>query len=273
MGMTEALETPPDDPVAAFIEWSELDRNRSQHTLKRYRSVLDQIPDPIHADHHDIEAWWKTRYTASPATRSNELFILRAFYKWAVKFDYVLRDPSRRLDPPKVPNNVPRPIAKSDLERVLGTLTADNLDIRRAVALGAYGGLRVSEAAALDWSMIDMDSRRIYVRGKGAKERVNALSVTLQDVIMPNTGGNVVRGGGAAYSGAVLQRKVNRFMARHDIDSTFHDLRKRGATMALAKTKNPLAVAQFFGWSSLQTARSYAVVGDDVLDEIAEAMV
>lgn len=271
--METTLETPPDDPVSAFIEWADRDRNRSQHTLKRYRIVLAQIPDPLNATRFDIQAWWESRYDTSPATRSNELFILRAFYKWAIKFDYVLRDPTRRLDPPKIPNNVPRPIAKSDLERVLGKLTADDLDIRRAVALGAYGGLRVSEAAALDWSMIDLESRRIYVRGKGAKERVNGLSMTLQDLIMPEAEGNVVRGGGDPYNGAVLQRKVNRFLARHNIGSTFHDLRKRGATLALGKTKNPLAVAQFFGWASLQTATTYALVGDDVLDEIAEAMI
>src|SRR5690606_10712434 len=119
--------------------------------------------------------------------------------------------------------------------------------------LGAFGGLRVAEAAALDWAAVDVDSRRIYVRGKGAKERVVGLSPVLLDKILPAIPGNVVTGGSKPYSAATLQRKINRLMARHGIEATFHDLRKRGASLAMAKVRNPQAVAQAFGWASLQT--------------------
>lgn len=190
-----------------------------------------------------------------------------------MRFDHRPDDPTRRLDAPKIPNNVPRPIGSTDLDRLLGVLTEDVPDMRRAIALGAYGGMRVSEAAALDWSHIDLEARRIYVRGKGGKERVIGLSPVLLDKLLPNTGGNVVTAGVRPYSGAVLQRKVNRFIERAGIDHTFHDLRKRGAGLAMAKNPNPQAVAQFFGWSSLQTVTHYAVVGDEELDRIAAAIV
>lgn len=258
--------------IEAFIHWAEADRSRSPYTIERYRSALAQLEDPVNETIHTIQAWWESRYSMSPATRQNELACLRSFYKWCMKFDLRDTDPTRRLDYPAIPNQIPRPIPKSETERILGKMTADNLIIRRAVALGVYGGLRVSEAAALDWANIDMESRRMYIRGKGAKERVNAIGATLQDLIMPNTGGNVVTAGGQRISGPVLQRKINRFLQANGIDNTFHDLRKRGATMAMARVKNPQAVAQYFGWSSLQTATKYAIVGDEVLDEIAEAM-
>lgn len=262
-----------DDHIEAFIRWADKDRNRSPKTLERYRIVLESVGDPMNQTVETIQAWWEGRYDMSQATRANELACLRSFYKWAMRFDHRDTDPTRRLDYPSIPNSVPRPIAKSQVEQLLGPLTVDDLEIRRAIALGVYGGLRVSEAAKVDWKDIDIESRRIYVRGKGDKERVVGLSATLLDLLWPEVQGNVVTGGGAPYSGDVLQRKVNRFLKRHDIDSTFHDLRKRGATMAMAKTKNPQAVAQVFGWSSLQTVTKYAVVGDEVLDEIAEAMI
>lgn len=256
-----------------FIYWADRDRGRSPHTIARYRAVLGQLEDPANATREEVEAWWATRYDAAPATRENELACLRTFYRWMTRFDHRSDDPTRRLDAPNVHNKVPRPIGESDLTRLLGPLTEDHPDLRRAIALGVYGGLRAAEAAGLDWQMIDQDSRRVYVRGKGSKERVMALSPILLDKILPDTGGNIVTAGGRPYSPATLQRKVNRLMERHGIGHTFHDLRKRGATLAMAKVQNPQAVAQAFGWSSIQTVSHYAVVGDETLDAIAQAMV
>src|SRR5690606_3952059 len=98
------------------------------------------------------------------------------------------------------------------------------------------------------------------------------LSPVLLDYLLPDTGGNVVTGGRSAYTGAVLQRKVNRLMARHGIRHTFHDLRKRGASIALSKGANPAAVRTMFGWASMETVSHYAVVGDAELDRIADML-
>ena len=257
-------------PVERFLRWAELDRRRSDHTLTRYRAVLAQIEDPASATAEQIETWWDSRTHLSEATRANELACLRAFYKWATRFDVRADDPTRRLDAPRIPNHVPRPIGESDLNRLLA---AAEPDLARALALGAYAGLRVSEAAALEWSHIDQESRRIYVRGKGRKERVFGLSPVLLDKLLPETGGNVVTAGGTAYSAATLQRKVNRYIDRSGVGHTFHDLRKRAATLAIAKTGDVYAVAQAFGWSSIETASSYAAVSDESLDRIAAAVV
>jgi site-specific recombinase XerD len=62
-------------------------------------------------------------------------------------------------------------------------------------------------------------------------------------------------------------------MARHGISHTFHDLRKRGASLALSKGANPAAVRTMFGWASMETVSHYAVVGDEELDRIAEMLV
>ena len=265
------------DPIEHFLVWCARDRGRSVRTIARYRITLTTAEDAcgnlITADIADLEEWWESRYGHAPATRANELACLRSFYKWATRFDHRPDDPTRRLDPPKIPNHIPRPIGEADLSRLLGELTADAPDLRRAVALGAYAGLRVSEVAGLSWADVDQDRRRIYVRGKGGKERAFGLSPVLLDKILPETVGNVVTAGGDPYTGAVLQRKINRLMSRHRIGHTFHNLRARAATLALAKGENTFAVAMAFGWSSVETAKSYAVVGDEALDRIAAAVV
>lgn len=260
-----------------FLTWAERDRVRSSNTLKRYRAVLGQLDalgiDPVVATREDVERWWGTRFDHSPATRDNELACLRAFYKWATRFDHRADDPTRRLDPPKVPVRVPRPIGRADLERLLVLARQESPDLGRALALGAYGGLRVGEAASLVWADVDAESRRIYVTGKGNKQRVVPLSALLLDLLLPEVGGNVVTAGEQPYSADTLQRKVNRFIQRQGVEHTSHDLRKRGATLAAAKGVPLNVIAAAFGWSSIETAKHYAAVSDDALDALGEAMV
>lgn len=264
------------DPVASFLRYTEHDRGHSPHTIARYRSVLAKLSetvDPIDATVEDIQTWWESRYGLSAATRGNELACLRSFYKWVTRFDLRPDDPTRRLDLPKVPIRVPKPIGKADLDRLLGPLTDDALDLRRAVALGVYAGMRVSEAAALDWSTVNLERRVIYTIGKGDKERTVPLSPILWDYIAPEVAGNVVTAGQRPMSGPVLQRKINRLLARHGIHHTFHDLRKRGATLALARGGNPEAVRKVFGWASMDTVSHYADVGTDEIHKIGELMI
>ncbi len=270
------------DPIAGFIAYAENDRNRSPHTVARYVAVLVDVSafgDLLTMNQDDIQAWWDSRLflpdgeKRAPGSRANELACARSFFKWATKMGHRPDDPTRRLDPPKIPNLVPRMIGRTDFERLLGPLTEDAPDLRRAYALGGYAGLRVSECASLDWRDVDGEARRLFVRGKGLKERPVPISTVLWDYLLPEGEGNVITGGKKPYSAPVLQRKINRHMARHGIDHTFHDLRKRGASIALSKGANPVAVRVMFGWSSMETVSRYAVVGDSELDRIAEMLI
>jgi site-specific recombinase XerD len=265
--------------VEEFIAYCVHDRMRSPHTVRRYRATLRtlaRVADPATATKADIERWWDSRIDIEPgrprsaASRSNELASLRSFYRFMVRRGYRPDDPTAQQDFVPVPNRLPRMIGRTDLERLLGPLTADAPDLRRAVALGAFAGMRVSEVAAQDWADIDLEHRRIYVRGKGLWERPIGLSTVLMDYLLPDTGGNVVAAGGDPYSGATLQRKINRLMERNGIDRRFHDLRKRGASVLLSKGANPAAVRVMFGWRSMETVTHYAVVGDEELDRLAE---
>lgn len=264
----------PDPNVERFLDWALTDRGRSPRTVARYRIVLRQLPDPTCADLDDISAWWDARRHLAPATRENELACLRSFYRWATRWDIRPDDPTRRLEAPKVASTVPRHVGRADLHALLTACDAEGAaDLRRAFCLGAYAGLRVSEAAALRWGDISREDRRIVVAGKGAKERRVGLSPVLLDELLPEVAGNVVRAGGDAYSADALQRRANRFMKRHGIDLTFHALRKRWATLAIAKTGNVHAVAKAAGWASIETANTYAAMSDETLDAIAAAVV
>lgn len=258
------------DPlVELYLEHLQQERT-PPNTVAARRRTLRSVGHPSTAAREDIEAWWVTRNHLAPATRSNDLANLRAFYRWASRWEHRADDPTIRLDAPRVPNGLPRPMARADLLKLLGDLEDD---LRRAVCLGAYAGLRVSEAAALDWADVDVEAKRARILGKGQKSRLVALSTILIDQLLPETGGNVVAAGGKPYSAAQLQRRVNRAIDAAGVDATFHQLRHRYGTIAYQATGDLLAVGRQMGHASPVTTAVYAAASDEVADRIAEAVV
>lgn len=239
------------------------------NTIKGRKRVLRLIDHPETATREQLEEWWLTRQHLSPSTRANDLAHLRAFYKWANRWEHRTDNPTLRLDAPKVPNGIPRPISRTDLEKIKHELSPD---LRRAVCLGAYAGLRVMEAAALDWADIDLETRRARILGKGNKWRTVALGVVLLDELLPNTGGNVVTAGGEQQSAARLERRVNRAIRALDVDATFHQLRHRYGTLAYQATRDLIAVGRQMGHSSPVTTAIYAAASSEVDDQIASAV-
>jgi len=259
--------------VDDFLAYAEQDRLRSVHTLARYRTVLAQLDDPLTVTPQQIDAWWRSRFDKSAATRSNELACLRSFYRWATRRDLRPDDPTRMLDAPKVDNAFPRPIGRSELAQAF-TLCDERgaADLRRALALGAYGGLRVSEAAAIDWTQIDMEKRLMRIRGKGRKERLAAVSAILLDEILPDLPkGNIVCAGGYPYTADALQKRVNRLLVKVHPELSFHKLRARYVTQAINDTGDIYNVAKAVGWASIETAQHYAEGSNEALHRIAAA--
>ena len=263
------MSTPPTDLAAAWLDHQRAE-GVTPNTVAARARVLRSLPNAGTATREEVEAWWATRRHLSPATRSNDLANLRAFYRWARRWEHRDDDPTMRIDAPRVDKGLPRPLARTDLHRLLSTLPDD---LRRAVALGAYAGLRVSEVAALHWHDVDLETRRARIhKGKGGKSRIVALGAVLLDHLLPDTGGNVVTGTAATHTAATLQRRVNRAMHRAGVDGTFHALRHRYGTLAYQATRDLVAVGRQMGHSSPVTTAIYAAASDDVADEIAEAV-
>lgn len=261
--------------IAGFLTYAERDRSWSPNTIRRYRTVLEALPKCPSWTVDDADRWWESTRESAPTSRENALAALRSFYRWMTRWDHRPDDPTRRLVSPRIAKKQPRPIAREELRKVLALCDERKRpDLRRATVLGAYAGLRVSEAAGLDWSMVNTEHRRLIVAGKGSKERVVGYSPVLMDELLPNTGGNVVRAGEARFTADTLQRAMTRLFedAGMPEDVRFHSLRKRWATLAIPAA-GVHAVAKAAGWASIETANTYAVISDEALDQIAAAVV
>lgn len=240
------------------------------NTIASRARVLRSIGNAGTATREEVEAWWATRRDLTPGTRANDLACLRSFYRWAHRWEHRLDDPTLRLDAPKVDKGLPRPVSRHDLRTLLDKLPDD---LRRAVALGAYAGLRVSEVAALDWADVDTEARRARIwHSKGTKSRMVTIGVVLVDHLVPDVGGNVVCAGGKPYTANSLQRRINRAMHDLGVSDTFHGLRHRYGTLAYQATRDLVAVGRQMGHSSPVTTAIYAASADDAAEVIAEAV-
>jgi len=248
------------------------EQNYAPNTVGTYARTMRTFPVAATATREQVEAWWHDRAAlVAPASRNNELAALRSFYRWMIRFEHRDDDPTVRLDSVRVGKGLPRPMSRADLWKVLDHASDDPVT-RRAVCLGAWAGLRISEAAALDWDEVDEETSRIRVTGKGRKVRLVGLSALLLDSLLPRTGGNVVSGGGRCYAPGSLDRRVNRAIETAGARGTYHQLRHRYGTVGLAVSGNLLAVSRAMGHSSPSTTAIYAATSDADLDVIADAV-
>jgi integrase len=261
---------PLTDPLSlAWIQWCRNEGKPVTTTAARIRA-LRCLGNAGVATREDVEAWWLTRAHLGAATRHSDLAHLRSFYRWCKRWEYRDDDPTVRLDSPRVDSGLPRPMTREDLRKALDQLYCP--DIRRAVCLGAYAGLRISEAAALDWSDVDLENRQIRViRSKGGKSRRIPMGPELLDALLPNTGGNVVSGG-EAYSTSRLARRVREAFKALGVHATFHQLRHRYATIAYEASGDILTVSRLLGHANLNTTQIYVRTRDDVAEAIARAV-
>ena len=264
------------DPLSlAWLDWMDGSRIPA-HTVARRRVVLRGLGNAGTATRGDVETWWTSRAHLSAATRANDLACLRAFYRWCARWEHRDDDPTRRLDPPRTPRGQPRPMPYDDLWAVLDWCDAHgHHDMRRAVALGAYAGLRVSEVAELEWGDVEWFGARARARivGKGGKPRIVDLSPALVDMLGPDRGGNVVTGESVAWDGARLQRRVNRLIRAAGVKrATFHSLRHRYGTMAYQASGDLVAVGGQMGHASITTTAIYAAAASDAGAKLADAV-
>lgn len=273
--MTRALDL--DDPIAAaYIDWCIRERI-PENTIRRRRSVLRAVGNPGAATREQIESWWATRRHLKDSTRANDLAILRSFYRWTQTWEWRTDDPTLRLPAPRLETGAPQPVSGRDLVRLRIHLEAlppkTGKPLLRAVLLGAGAGLRREEAANLDWPDIDPDTRQARVRGKGRKIRYVSFSTKLIAELAPDTGGNVITGKPAGWTPDTLGRKVNAAMRDAGIDGTYHKLRHHYGSLAYQRLKDPRALADMMGHTSVATTmKYYAAAADDAGRAIADAV-
>lgn len=259
-------------PLAALDEhfaWRRA-HGHSPTTLRTYESYLRRYLSSLACLTHSTEASvvaFLGSPTWGPEARKTAYSALRAFFRWAREAKLIDHDPMRHLSSPHVPAGVPRPAPDATVMAAIrdaGPLVAPML------ALARFAGLRVCEIARIHSRDYDRQQHRLYVRGKGQRERMVPISHPALHYWLsrqvgwafpspsrpgPRTAGNVCK----LISDALPE------------GMTAHQLRHAYATAALRGTGNLLAVGRLLGHSRPETTQRYTLLDEDTLTATARA--
>ncbi len=190
------------DAIENFVLYLTAERGFSANTARAYRTDLtgftrfaesrgiDRI-DGITLDLMRDWLWTDSQSGLARSTLARHSAAARSFTAWLARTDALAADPAVRLKSPKPGRTLPRVINRSQMDDLLGILSAraatdDPGAVRdlAVVELLYASGLRVSELVGLDVNDVDLDRLTVRVTGKGAKERVVPFGVPAQSAIV-----------------------------------------------------------------------------------------
>ncbi len=231
------------------------------HTRMRCLQVFAEWlqRDALTATTEEIELFldWKK---LQARTRYNWISHLSNYYRWAIDHDHLERDPTVRVDRPKLPKQLPRPIVEADLSMAV-EIAKPNRTMHGWLILAGWAGLRCAELAGLTSDAVMLDEGLIRVLGKGTKERIVPMHPRVTDALLshglPRSGHVFRRPRGARWWPEGVSREGTFFFDGLGMEWRMHSLRHRFGTRALAACGNLRTVQELMGHANPSTTAAY----------------
>jgi len=292
-----------EDAVGQFLEYLELEQNRSQKTIQNYSHYLTRLSDfagdikLADIDAELIRKWrlWLNRLGTntsdelSKVTQNYHLIALRSFLRYCAKKEWPALAPDKielaRTKRPQVTFLTPEELERLSAQPKNDTLVG--LRDKAIIELLFSSGLRVSELVGLDKDHINLKRREFMVRGKGQKDRPIFISQEAADWITKylDKREDNVKPLFIRYSGSkkvdlsgnyhrLTARSVQRMVARYARLAGItkhvspHTLRHSFATDLLMNGADLRSVQAMLGHSNIATTQIYTHVTDPHLKEV-----
>lgn len=288
-----------------FLEYLEIEQNRSQKTISNYDHYLTRLLDFAgDIDIADIDAelirkWrlWLNRLGTNVSdelqktTQNYHLIALRSFLKFCAKRNI----PAMTADKVELARTVRKQVTflnPEELERMFAEPKTDTLPgmrDRAILELLFSSGLRVSELVGLDRDHINLKRREFMVRGKGQKDRPIFISAeaalwierylsdrkdTAKPLFVRYSGTKKVDLTGNYHR--LTARSIQRLVARYALLAGItkhvspHTLRHSFATDLLMNGADLRSVQAMLGHSNISTTQIYTHVTDPHLKSVHE---
>lgn len=279
-----------------FLQYLELEKRYSVHTLRSYRSDLDQLQIYLAITYdeqrteqvtHDMLRSWIVSLMESkisPRSVSRKLSAVKSFFKWGRKFEYVSADPTLKITLPKIPKRLPVYVEEEEMETIntqgMFPHTFEGMRDRLIVELFYQTGIRSNELLTLKTKDVDFHRGTIKVLGKRNKERIIPVG---SDVISlmepyykirakdfePSPFFFITLKGESLYP-KLVYKIVNTYLGRVSSlrKKSPHVLRHTFATHMLNRGADLNAIKELLGHSSLAATQVYTHNSIEKLQEI-----
>jgi len=282
--------------VEEYLTWLSAERGRARNTVAAYRRDLTAYTAWLatrgrslaEVTDADLEAYVASRRSgAAPATVARAMVPVRSLHRFLVDEGLAESDPTARLEPPKVPKGLPKPLSEAQVTALIESVAGDEPIARRdrAILEVLYGtGLRISELVSLSIPDLDLDGSMLRAFGKGSKERDVPIGRLAHDALVAW----LAPGGRPSLEPARWARRgdaeavfLNQRGARLSRQGAWQIVRQRGARAGLGEHLSPhvlrhscathmldhgadiRVVQELLGHASLSTTQIYTLVSTE----------
>ena len=287
-----------------FLEYLEIEKNRSQKTIENYNHYLTRLLDfagdiTIQELNDDLIRKWRiwlnrlgtnTKEELDKSTQNYHLIALRGFLKYCQKRN-LNSLPSERIELASVKRKQVTFLNRDELNKLFSQPKTNNiigLRDKSILELLFSSGLRVSELISLNKDSINFEKKEFVIRGKGQKDRpvfvsdeavkwikeylskrqdqTKALFIQYSNhQNKPDNSGNYKR-----LTTRSVQRLVNQYALMAGINKHVspHVLRHSFATNLLMNGADIRSVQTMLGHSNIATTQIYTHITDAHLKEV-----
>lgn len=295
MGMSERIEE--------YLRYLADERQLSVNTLEAYRRDLADFTaflngydgsttwDWTEVDRLAIRAFLGhlTSRELERRTIARKLSAVRGLFRYLQRRGAVAANPARHIRAPRGGRELPGHLTQLEMSRLFeAAAERAERDVqgsrdRALIELLYSGGLRLAEIHGLDLDQVDLEARRVRVRGKGGKDRivpigghaVGALQAYLRrrESLEPGSaarGPVFISSRGSRLSRRQIQRIVTRFirLVADEGGLSTHSVRHSFATHLLDEGADLLAIKELLGHATLSTTQLYAHTSRERLRQV-----
>jgi integrase/recombinase XerD len=285
----------PDPLIDAFIDSVWLEDGLSALTLAAYRRDLNALALWLHTQNTslssaveaNLQAYFAHRHDQTKATSANRrMTVFRRFYRWALRDNRLLADPTLKLLSAKQAQRLPKSLSEAQVDALLNAPDAETplgLRDRAMLELLYASGLRVSELVNLPLLSLNMREGVLRITGKGDKERLVPFGEEAGDWMQryldsargellanKNSPDVFVTQRGAAMSRVMFWMLIKKYALLADIHVPLspHTLRHAFATHLLNHGADLRAVQMLLGHADISTTTIYTHVARERLKQL-----
>lgn len=284
-----------------FLEYLEIERNRSQKTIENYHHYLKRFlewakisnPKGITAELVRSYRIYLNRKTDThgkelkKVTQNYHMIAIRSFLKYLAKRD-ITSLVAEKIEIGKNPSHEIEFLDSSELDRLLSAANGNSLKSLRDKAILELlfsAGLRVSELTSINRDQINLGRQEFSVKGKGDKLRIVFISDTAKEALQKYLDKRMdidqalfvrfskkrkIENDKKRLTPRSIQRIVKFYAAKAGIvkDVHPHTLRHSFATDLLSNGADIRSVQTMLGHSSITTTQIYTHITNQQLKEI-----